>query len=54
VTNAKKREREENWSSDTLEANIFNETHTYKLMVKSLDLLNSFAMPWKHNDNVLK
>ncbi len=53
ATNAE-REREKNWSSDTLEANILHEMHTYRQMVMSLYLVNSLAMPWKHNDIVLK
>jgi len=48
------REGEENQSSDTLKANIPHDTHTYRVMVKSLELVNSPAMPWQHNDNVLK
>ena len=48
------REREERQSSDTLKVNIPYETHTYKLMIKSLELVNSSAMPSQFNDNVLK
>ena len=40
------REREENLSSDTLKPNIPHEAHTYRLMVKSLELVNSLAMTW--------
>ena len=49
-----KSEREEKQSSDTPKVNISHVTHTYKLMVKSLELVNSPVMPKKHNDNALK
>ena len=40
-----KKEREENQSNDALKASVLCETHTYKLMVKSLELVNSSTMP---------
>ena len=48
------KEREENWYSGTRRANILHKTHTQRLMIKSSELVNSLAMPWQHNDNVLK
>ena len=50
-TNAE-RERKKNRSSDTLKDNIPHETHTSGLMDKSLELVNSTSIPWKHNDSL--
>lgn len=49
ATNAE-REREER---TRLVIPILHETHTYRLVVNSLELVNLVAMTWQHNDNVL-
>ena len=48
------KEREKRIGLMVLVESISHIRNTWRLMVKSSELVNSLAMPWQHNDNVLK